>query len=91
MPYTKHTIHHSVGSSIIVAPVARSQKAQATQGVTVSVEDVAIVGKVVAITIVCPEGALMVTLDEDQAAAFAVQLATVQLAHAQSLDRSAVQ
>lgn len=91
MTYTKHTIHHAVDGSIIVAPVARSQKPWPTQGVAVSAEDIAIVGKVVAITIISPEGALMVTLDEDQAAAFAVKLNAAQLAHAQSLDRRVVQ
>lgn len=91
MEYSKHTIHHAVSGTIIAAPVARTQGAQAMQGVAVSADDIAIVGKVVTITIVCPEGAMMVALTEDQAAVFATHLTTAQLTHAQSLDRGTVQ
>lgn len=90
MHITKHTIHHSLDGKVIVAPVARSQEKQATAGVNVSVQNVPLVGDVVAITIVCPEGAMMVTLNEDQATAFAIELTAAQLTHAQANDRGIV-
>jgi hypothetical protein len=90
MPVTRHTIHHELDGNVIVASVARSQNKQTRTGVSVSVQDMPIVGQVVAITIVCPEGAMMVALNEDQAAAFAIQFTAAQLTHAQANDRSVV-
>ncbi|MDQ1229296.1 hypothetical protein [Sphingomonas sp. SORGH_AS_0879] len=77
------------GSPIIVAPVAVSPDPQDTTGIGVRIVTMPGVGLVIGVTVVCPTGTMMVTLDEDHATAFAMELTVAQLLHAQALDRGA--
>ncbi|MET3436348.1 hypothetical protein [Sphingomonas sp. 1185] len=89
-------LHHEIdavmdGAPVIIAPVAVSNDPQDTAGIGVRVVTMPVVGHVVAVSISCPMGTMMVTLDEDQATAFAIELTAAQLTHAQANDRKVVQ
>ncbi|GAN14135.1 hypothetical protein I6G65_16005 [Sphingomonas paucimobilis] len=92
MKIDHHKIDATLGPSVIItAPVAVSHDPQNAVRIGVQLTDMPRVGSVIGITISCPAGTMMVTLDEDQATAFAIELTAAQLTHAQANDRSIVQ